>query len=245
MATGPEVRIQEFAGGAMLYDSSRAGNAAPGWLDSQWWAERGAVRAAVEGRGSAWLIEADGRSLVLRHYRRGGLMARVSPDRYRWHSAERTRSFMEWQLLYHMHRAGLPVPRPVAAAYRRSGRSYSADLLVQRIPGVRSLAAVVREAPVPLASWAAIGQCVRYFHARGICHADLNAHNVLLGTAESDVWLIDFDRGELRAPGWWTDANLVRLHRSLEKICGGLNSERFTSADWQVLLDSYFATPVG
>ena len=244
MAVGPEIRIQEFTGGAMLYDSSRAGNAAPGWLERSWWAERGAVSDATEGRGSAALIEADGRSLVLRHYRRGGLIARVSADRYWWRAAERTRSFREWHLLYHMHRAGLPVPMPIAAGYRRAGRTYSADLLVQRIAGVRSLAAAIRAAPVPLGTWMAIGRCLRHFHARGVCHADLNAHNILLGAAESDIWVIDFDRGSLRAPGWWSDANLVRLQRSLRKLSIGLGADRFTAADWQVLLDSYLATGI-
>jgi 3-deoxy-D-manno-octulosonic acid kinase len=242
MATGAEVRLQEFAGGAMLYDSSRAGNALPEWLDAAWWAARGTVSAASEGRGSASLIQADGRSFVLRHYRRGGLIARLSADRYWWRSAEQTRSFQEWHLLYHLHRAGLPVPTPIAAGYRRQGSTYCADLLVQLIPGVRSLAAAIRAAPLPLATWAAIGRWLRYFHARGVCHADLNAHNILLGTAEDELWLIDFDRGSVRTPGWWSDANLVRLHRSLSKTAATLSAERFTPADWQVLLDSYLAT---
>ena len=241
MAIGPEVRLQEFAGGAMLYDSSRAGNAVPGWLDVHWWSKRGAVQAVSEGRGSTFLIEADGRSLVLRHYRRGGLMARFSADRYWWQGAEGTRSFREWHLLYHLHRAGLPVPMPVAAAYHRNGRSYSADLLVQRIPEVQSLAAAIRSGPVPLERWVAIGRGLRQLHERGVCHADLNAHNILLGEYVDGVWFIDFDRGRLRAPGWWSDANLARLYRSLEKISSGLDAERFTIADWQALLDSYFA----
>jgi 3-deoxy-D-manno-octulosonic acid kinase len=241
MAIGPEVRLQEFAGGAMLYDSSRASNAVPDWLDVHWWAERGAVQPAAEGRGSTFLIEADSRSLVLRHYRRGGLMAKLSPDRYWWQGAERTRSFREWHLLYHLHRAGLPVPMPVAAAYRRRDRSYSADLLVQRIPEVCSLAAAIRTAPLPLGRWVAIGRWIRHLHERGVCHADLNAHNILLGVEEDAVWFIDFDRSTLRAPGWWSDANLARLHRSLEKLSAELNAERFSAADWQALLDSYFA----
>ena len=244
MAVGAEVKLQEFSGGAMLYDSSRAGNAVPSWLNPYWWRERGAVTAATEGRGSAALIEADGRSLVLRHYRRGGLIARLSADRYWWRSAEGTRSFREWHLLYHLYRAGLPVPMPVAAGYERTGRTYTADLLVQRIPGVRSLAAAIRSGPVPLATWVAIGRWLRYFHMRGVCHADLNAHNILLGTSQDEVWLIDFDRGSLRAQGWWSDANLVRLHRSLLKLSANLDVEHFTTADWQVLLDSYLSTPV-
>ena len=241
MTIGPEVRLQEFAGGAMLYDSSRAGNAGPGWLDPQWWAQRGEVQVVREGRGSSFLIQADERSLVLRHYRRGGVMAQFSADRYWWQGAERTRSFREWHLLYHLHRAALPVPLPVAAAYRRQGRSYSADLLVQRIPDVRSLAAAIRAEPLPLERWVAIGRWIRHLHERGVCHADLNAHNILLGESVDGVWFIDFDRGTLRAPGWWSDANLARLHRSLDKISSVLDAQRFTTADWQALLDSYFA----
>jgi 3-deoxy-D-manno-octulosonic acid kinase len=244
MAVGPEIRIQEFTGGAMLYDSSRAGNAAPGWLDASWWAARGAVTAAGEGRGSAALIEADGRSLVLRHYRRGGLVAHLVADRYLWRGAERTRSFREWHLLYHMHRAGLPVPMPIAAGYRRSGSTYTADLLVQRIAGARSLAQAIGAAPLPLATWMAIGRCLRHFHARGVCHADLNAHNILLGAAADEIWVIDFDRGSLRAPGWWSDANLVRLQRSLLKLSARTDAEHFSAADWQMLLDSYLATAI-
>lgn len=242
VALGPEVKIEDFDGGSILYDSSRAGNAAPGWLDPAWWAQRGEVKPADEGRGAATLIEADGRSLVLRHYRRGGFIARLSTDRYLWRGAGRTRSFQEWQLLYLMHRAGLPVPQPIAAGYRRAGRSYTADLLVQRIPGVLSLAAALRIGPLSLGVWVAIGRTLRQFHARGVCHADLNAHNVMLGVHDDSVWLIDFDRGTLRSPGWWCDANLVRLQRSLQKIAATCGSERFTAADWQALLDSYFST---
>jgi 3-deoxy-D-manno-octulosonic acid kinase len=244
MALGPEVKIQDFEGGTILYDSSRASNASPGWLDASWWAKRGEVIEAQEGRGSAFMIEADARSLVLRHYRRGGLIARLCTDRYLWRGADRTRSFHEWHLLYLMHRAGLPVPQPIAAGYRRRGATYTADLLVRRIPAVRSLAAALATAPVSLGVWVAIGRCLRNFHVRGIYHADLNAHNILLGENESDVWLIDFDRGAVRTPGWWSDANLVRLQRSLQKISATLSSEGFSAADWKALIDSYFSTAI-
>ncbi len=244
MALGPEVKIEESAGGTILYDSSRASNASSGWLEPAWWAERGTVSATAEGRGGAFFIDADGRSLVLRHYRRGGFIARLSADRYVWRGAERTRSFHEWHLLYQMHRAGLPVPTPIAAGYRRRGYTYSADLLVRRISGVLSLAAAVAVAPLSLSVWVAIGRTLRNFHARGVCHADLNAHNILLGEHDGKVWLIDFDRGSVRSPGWWSDANLVRLRRSLQKICGPLSGERFSEADWQALIDSYFSTAI-
>jgi hypothetical protein len=61
---------------------------------------------------------------------------------------------------------------------------------------------------------------------------------VLLGEGDA-VYLIDFDRGHLRKPGLWCDANLVRLRRSLEKVTYALAAERFTEADWHGLLDGY------
>jgi 3-deoxy-D-manno-octulosonic acid kinase len=239
--TGAEVRQIPFRGGAMLYDTSRAGNAAASWFDAKWWASRGEVRASAEGRGSALFIEADGRRLVLRHYRRGGWIARLSSDRYLWRAASLTRSFLEWHLLYLMRRAGLPVPKPIAACYRRTGRfSYSADLLTEQIPDVSSLATRLAAGALPLTSWIAIGRCLRRFHNDGVCHADLNAHNVLLNDAQ-EVWLVDFDRGRLRRPGLWCDTNLVRLRRSIEKISDALPPDRFSEADWAALLSGYFA----
>ena len=227
----------------MLYDSSRAGNAAASWFDAKWWSRRGEVRASAEGRGAALFIEADGRRLVLRHYRRGGWIARWTKDRYLWRAASLTRSFLEWHLLYVMHRAGLPVPMPIAACYRRTGRySYSADLLTEQIADVSSLGTRLQAAPLPLSGWIAIGRCLRRFHRDGICHADLNAHNVLLNDTE-DVWLVDFDRGSLRRPGLWCDSNLVRLRRSIEKITDALPAERFSEADWAALLNGYFIVP--
>jgi 3-deoxy-D-manno-octulosonic acid kinase len=224
----------------MLYDASRAGNAGASWFDAKWWARRGEVRASAEGRGGALFIEADGRRLVLRHYRRGGWIARWSSDRYLWQAAALTRSFIEWHLLYLLRRAGLPVPKPIAACYRRTGRwSYSADLLTEQIPDVSSLATRLGAGALPLSSWIGIGRTVRRFHDDGVCHADLNAHNVLLNEAQ-EVWLVDFDRGRLRRPGLWCDTNLVRLRRSIEKISDALPPERFSEADWAALLSGYF-----
>jgi 3-deoxy-D-manno-octulosonic acid kinase len=97
-----------------------------------------------------------------------------------------------------------------------------------------------------LLAWIAIGRCLRRFHELGVCHADLNAHNILLGNGTDDerVFLIDFDRGSLRKPGgFWKDDNLVRLRRSLEKITWGLPRERFTEDDWHGLLDGYQQLP--
>jgi 3-deoxy-D-manno-octulosonic acid kinase len=140
--------------------------------------------------------------------------------------------------MYHLAHAGLPVPAPVAARYRRAGLAYSGDLITERLVDCESLAARLARAVVPILSWIAIGRCIRRFHDCGVYHADLNAHNVLLGEGGA-VYLIDFDRGRLQKPGLWCDANLVRLRRSLEKVTYALPPERFTEADWHGLLDGY------
>jgi 3-deoxy-D-manno-octulosonic acid kinase len=222
----------------MLYDASRAGNAAAGWFDAAYWKERNEVEGEARGRGTTHFVRSGKQQFVLRHYRRGGLIARVLGDRYFWRNESVTRSFAEWQLLYHLHRAGLPVPAPIAACYRRQGPLYTADLITERLTDSISLAEQLRMRGIPILGWITIGRCIRAFHDLGVCHPDLNAHNILL-VGDDSVYLIDFDRGSLKKPGLWCDGNLVRLRRSLEKITYKLPPEHFSEADWHGLLDGY------
>jgi 3-deoxy-D-manno-octulosonic acid kinase len=222
----------------MLYDSSRAGNLMPSWFDPEYWLSRGELEGVAHGRGDAHMIHTAGQRYVLRHYRRGGLIAHLSADRYLWRGESVTRPFAEWLLIYQLRRAGLPVPPPVGARYRRSGLTYSGELITERLIDAQSLSVRLAQEMVPMLQWIAIGSCIRRFHDCGVFHADMNAHNILLGEGGA-VYLIDFDRGRLRKPGLWCDANLVRLRRSLEKITFGLPAERFTEPDWHGLLDGY------
>jgi len=235
---GSEVRRLRFACGAMLYDASRAGNLSPAVFDPVQLRSRGEIEGERRGRGATWFVNIQGRRWVLRHYHRGGLPAQLSADRYLWRGEPEARSFAEWQLTYHLHRAGLPVPAPIAARYVHEGFTYRADIITERLPEVISLAEGLQLGALSLLNWIVIGRCVRRFHDLGVCHADLNARNVLLGRAD-EVFLIDFDRASLRKPGLWCDGNLVRLRRSLEKVTWSLPSDRFTEADWHGLLDGY------
>jgi 3-deoxy-D-manno-octulosonic acid kinase len=222
----------------MLYDASRVSNLSGDWFEPRYWQARGELDGSARGRGAAYFLKPpDGKRYVLRHYRRGGLMASLSRDRFAWHGEEDTRPFAEWQLTYRLHRAGLPVPTPIAARYRRAGPTYVGDIITERLVTVGSLAECLRTGALSVLTWISIGRCIRRFHQFGVCHADLNAHNVLL--SEDNVYLIDFDRGELRGPGLWCDSNLVRLRRSLEKVTWSLPPERFGEADWHGLLDGY------
>jgi 3-deoxy-D-manno-octulosonic acid kinase len=237
-ALGPEVKRGALARGAMLYDASRVSNLSAEWFTPSYWQSLGGLEAGARGRGATYFVNTGGRRYVLRHYRRGGLAARLSTDHYVWRGENRSRSFAEWQLTYSLHRAGLPVPAPIAARYRRvAGVTYTADLITERLANVGSLAECLRTGALSIMTWISVGRCIRRFHDLGVCHADLNAHNILL--AEEQVYLIDFDRCQLRGAGLWRDANLVRLRRSLEKITWALPPERFGEADWHGLLDGY------
>jgi 3-deoxy-D-manno-octulosonic acid kinase len=236
-ALGPEVKRGALAGGAMLYDASRVSNLSAEWFTPKYWQAHGGLEGASAGRGGSYFLNADGKRYVLRHYRRGGFMAHLSTDRYTWCGEQSSRPFAEWQLTYSLHRAGLPVPAPVAARYQRRGAAYSGDIITERLPTVGSLGECLRTGALSVLTWISIGRCIRRFHDLGVCHADLNVHNILL--AEDHVYLIDFDRSQLRGGGLWRDANLVRLRRSLEKLIWGLPPERFGEADWHGLLDGY------
>ena len=175
---------------------------------------------------------------VLRHYRRGGLVGRVVHDRYLWTGLERTRAFSEWRLLHTMTNRGLPVPAPVAARVERQGLTYRADLVTVKLPGAVSLATRLTATPVQAVPWPTVGATLRRFHDAGVCHADLNAHNVLLDDGDS-VYLLDFDRGRLRAPGAWRQDNLRRLRRSLDKIGAQAGRPIYGADDWAALTGSY------
>jgi 3-deoxy-D-manno-octulosonic acid kinase len=168
------------------------------------------------GRGAAWFVRGEFGEGVLRHYRRGGWMARLSEDTYLWRGRAQVRSLREFALLRNMRAAGLPVPTPLAAAYSRSGISYRADLLMQRIPEVESFLDLVRSRQA-LAPWREVGATIARFHRHGLHHADLNAHNLLVDS-NNKVFLIDWDKGRAEsAPGPWCDRVLERLQRSLRK----------------------------
>lgn len=240
---------QQFAAtmrGGILYDGSLLCKPGDELFTREYWAAKGALQEVAGGRGSVALLQAGDQSWVLRHYRRGGWMAKLSDDRYAWLGQGRTRSFAEWRLLAELRRRGLPVPAPVAARFVRSGWAYRADLITQRLPPSRTLADRITSAALPTAGWVEVGRTLARFHREGVYHADLNANNVLLGeepqvsgTAGWAVYLLDFDRGRLRARGSWENEVLARLRRSLEKIRRLRPQVVFAEADWRALMEGY------
>jgi 3-deoxy-D-manno-octulosonic acid kinase len=227
--------LLRIAGGGILYDASRLRKPGAEVFDLEHWRAQGSLQEVAGGRASIAIVGTGAERWVLRHYRRGGLIARLSRDRYLWLGESRTRSFAEWRLLAELRRRGLPVPAPVAARYVRGALTYRADLLTEHLPNTRTLADTITGAQLPRESWQTIGQTIARFHREGVHHADLNAHNILLGPGTAQVYLLDFDRGRIEPRGAWEQDVLARLRRSLEKIKGQRPNVAFGDEQWNWL----------
>jgi 3-deoxy-D-manno-octulosonic acid kinase len=233
VSAGPEI-VAPTAGGAMLYDASRSSQPDPRIFERDHWRARGGLEETAGGRGTVAFLRDGEERWVLRHYRRGGLVARLLDDTYLFTGAARTRSFREFRLLRQLREWRLPVPCPVAARYVRSGAMYRADLVTEELPTRRTLAQALAAAPLSAAAWRAVGACVGRLHARGVHHVDLNAHNLLVGE-DGAVYVLDFDRGRVRDRGAWEQAVLERLRRSLAKVSAPLPADRFGEPAWAEL----------
>lgn len=224
----------------------------PDWMDEEALKLQGLMTGQPSaGRGNTWFFEHDNTPMVLRHYRRGGLVQRISKQSFIWTGLESTRAMAEFSVLRALLAQQLPVTPVVAVRVKRLGWRYHASIITQRVEGatlaekLKSLKVVsTRDAPTQNATtqnattqnaqkdsaidWSLIGSTIADFHAVGLWHADLNAHNILIDDS-ARVTLLDFDRARLRhaprttAEGW-SLGNLQRLHRSLKKVCASLDT---------------------
>ena len=233
------------AGGGILYDASRLSKPSDELFLRSHWAARGALQEVAGGRSSIALLEIGGRPAqfwVLRHYRRGGLVAKLSQDGYLFSGRSRTRSFKEWRLLAELRRRGLPVPAPIAARYVRSGLTYRADLITELLPFAHTLTSLINGRDLGESAWRAVGRTIAAFHREGVHHADLNANNILIGEIDGTVYLLDFDRGRIQRRGAWEGEVLARLKRSLEKVRRQNKQVRFGEREWSWLLSEAQST---
>jgi len=202
------------------------------------------ARRVDGGRGDARLVSiAPGEDVVVRPGRRGGWPGRLVRARY--FLGDRFRD--ELVLTERLRRRGAPVPEPLAAVRRERRVGYETWLVTRRIEGARPAARALRDTPEPRLRdlLEAAGRGIRRLHEAGGDHADLNAWNVLLVNAEArepEAWIVDLDRGRLRAPlpARRARAALARLRRSLAKL--GL--ERALDA-WDALERGYASAAGG
>ncbi len=220
----------------MLVASDREAPIA-GWFAASEWRRAGAVALETSGRGEVLIVARGDETWVLRHYRRGGLVARFIDDHYLWLGAERARAFREWRLLRELRAAGLPVPHPVAAHVYRTGFIYTADIITSYLPDTHKLSWFIGQGRVPSACWRRIGSMIRAVHDNGVDHPDLTAHNVLLDDA-GKCFLVDFDNAKRKPPGEWRRLGMQRFNRSLRKVALETGTE-FDSSSWAEIEAGY------
>lgn len=185
------------------------------------WAGAHPERRELAGRAPAYAVPLPGGAtdVVVRHARHGGLLARVTGDRFL-----RPRAAHELRVALRLRRAGVPTPDVVAYALHPAGRLLRrADVATRLVPASRDLAASLAD-PDPGVRARAISatrDLLRVLAAAGARHPDLNIKNVLIADRDGAMtaWVIDVDRVRFDRPGEATATpNLRRLRRSLEKL---------------------------
>lgn len=207
------------------------------------WRAKTGSQALSGGRGGSQKIFVQGQWYVLRQYLRGGMMAGLLKDRYVWSGLRHCRPYLEQKAVNHAIHNGLPVPEVVAYSLTRSGLFYRAAIISRFIPNVGTLASYLFNRRLSDQQWGELGLLIKRMHDAGICHADLNANNILI-TENSGFYLIDFDKAELMpCYGDWAHNNIHRLLRSLKKI--QLQRQmahkpfRFQIENWRKLVSAY------
>lgn len=198
------------------YDEAIMTDPTPSWFDATFWQSQNRVVGSALGRGTTWFVQLDGMQAALRHYRRGGLFAKLVSDDYWFSGWEQTRCAQELRVLETLIEAGVNVPRPVAAQAVKGRFTYRADLLCERIPNARDLVAILQDQRLEAEMYRKIGDEIRKMHQAQVNHTDLNIHNILIDDKQQ-VWLIDFDKCHQQAGDEWKQGNWARLKRSFEK----------------------------
>lgn len=208
-----------------------------------YWRSKEDSHALSGGRGASQKIRIEDQHLVLRHYLRGGVIARFLYDQYVWTGLENSRPYQEKKVIQHALKHHLPVPEVIAFCLQRTGLFYRASIISRYIQNQGTLAGWLYEHALTEQQWRALGALIKRLHAAHIYHADLNANNILVD-ANGQFSLIDFDKAQIKSPlGSVAEENIQRLLRSLKKIQHARMQQQLTfnfeMSQWQYLLKGY------
>jgi len=113
------------------------------------------------------------------------------------------------------------------------------DISTEAVSGAKSILDILIERTLSKAEIKKIAKTIAQFHNKGVYHADLNINNILFDDS-GDVYIIDFDRGEIKLPNKkWQQSNMSRLQRSFSKEQSRNSNFHWQQNDWQ-RLDKYY-----
>ncbi|MFC3034153.1 3-deoxy-D-manno-octulosonic acid kinase [Pseudoalteromonas fenneropenaei] len=208
-------------------------------FSAEYWRDKRAIIAEKRGRAAVYFVKSQAGTAVLRHYWRGGLIGKLLKDQYLYFGLKHTRVYREFALLCQLHQLGLAVPKPLAARVSHHGCYYRGDILTAAIAGAHSLNERLQARSLMLPELKAVAATLAQFHRAGVYHADLNINNILF-SSDNRVYVIDFDRGELRQPDTrWQQQNMARLARSFNKEAGRQEVLHWSEDNWQQLQKYY------
>ena len=203
------------------------------------WAAAQSPREQFIGRGTAYGVTLGALRVVVRHARRGGLLAPLLQDRY----LGQPRFLREIEMSRSLVRAGIPTPAVIAGVMYPAGFGHRADVATERIDG-RDLGEIFfgdepPSGPEREEILRAVGSLVRTLDAGGWVHPDLQLRNVLISSSPLKAWLLDVDTSRLVTN---TDAdlrsNLARFSRSWDKF-NRLRGPRLTDHDRAIFTIAY------
>ncbi len=182
------------------------------------------------GRGLVHAIPGPGTDrLVVRPYRRGGWIARVSRDRFL--RIGTPRPFRELRATSIARERGVPTPRVVAAVVHHRAWTYAGEIVSEYVPGSVDLAGFLFHDRWPGSSVPAdvelrhevlrqAGACVAILGREGVLHRDLNAKNLLVQSVADEVrmYVLDLDRARIHPGPLNPGVMAARLERSMRKF---------------------------
>jgi 3-deoxy-D-manno-octulosonic acid kinase len=151
-------------------------------FDFSWLMTEDLITHTASGRGLVYFFFILGENCVLRHYYRGGLVAKLSNDTFLLKQTQQSRPYKELNLLATLHAGGLNVPKPIAARLKSTSFTYTADIITGTIPRAQELHEYILQRTLQQAVWEKIGVTLRKMHDLQACHYDINVKNVLLQT---------------------------------------------------------------
>jgi len=151
------------------------------------------VNSVLGGRSSVVFEEINGLgSIVIKHYRRGGLIRYIIKQSYL--KRRKTRGQKEYELLQKARSLGISAPEPIAFAYR--GRMFYQGWLVTReIKQNKTLVklSLSNEKRTLFIMENVIKQVSKLIKNK-ILHVDLHPGNVIVDNRDR-VYILDFDKG--------------------------------------------------